>query len=280
MFEIWPRSPWLPLLRLAIVYLALLVCMALMQRRLIYMPVRYDLDEARRRARDTQLTLWPADDDAYAAFLAEPQRIPASGTVLVFHGNASDAVARAYFADVLTRRGYRVLLVEYPGYGARNGRLSEASLVADGAATLRLARKRYGGPLLVLGESLGAGVAAGVAATVGRGQADALILITPWDSLTHVAQRRYWFLPVRGLLRDRYDSVAHARAFGGPVAVIAAQHDQIVPARHSDALFTALGAPKRHWVLSGCGHNDWPEHPDHGWWDEVLAFLRHRQNAL
>jgi fermentation-respiration switch protein FrsA (DUF1100 family) len=86
------------------------------------------------------------------------------------------------------------------------------------------------GPLLIIGESLGAGVAA--AASVRHREAIAgLLLITPWDRLEHVASHHYPMLPVKWLLRDRYDSVGHLATIGRPVLVVVAGDDQIVPGR-------------------------------------------------
>jgi hypothetical protein len=66
--------------------------------------------------------------------------------------------------DALVPLGLRVILAEYPAYGPRTGDLGEASLVADAERTIALAHSRYGGPLLIIGESLGAGVAAAASA--------------------------------------------------------------------------------------------------------------------
>ncbi len=81
----------------------------------------------------------------------------------------------------------RVILVEYPGYGPREGALGETSLVADAAEVMGMAHRQYGAPLLVIGESLGAGVAAAASARQ-RDKTSGLLLITPWDTLAHIAE--------------------------------------------------------------------------------------------
>lgn len=255
----------------AAIYAAVIVAsMYFLQDRLLYHPGGESLPEVMRLAQARQLAPWP-DAIAYRAWLAEPAG-PARGTVVVFHGNAGLALHRSYYADALTRRGLRVLLAEYPGYGARPGRVGEASLTADGALTLRRAHAAFGEPLYLFGESLGAGVAAAVAAARPVPVAG-VALITPWATLPDLAQSIYWFLPARWLVRDRYDNVANLAAFGGPVAVVIAERDEIVPAAHGARLYDAIGTPKRRWVLAGAGHNDWPVQPEAPWWDEVLAFL-------
>lgn len=270
----WACKLWMVLSRAAILYGGVVLAMFFMQRRLLYQPERYNLTTAASRAAGSGLTLWDAIGEDYAGFLATPDRAVVTGTMVVFHGNAADASARAYYAAAWAPRGFRVLLSEYPGYGARPGKPGEPALVADGIATVRRVREVFGGPVILVGESLGAGVASGVAGAMGKNGVDGLVLITPWDSLTRLAQRHYGWLPVRWLLRDRFDNIAHANAYGGPVAVVVAQDDEIVPRRHAKALYEALRVPKRRWVLPHCGHNDWPSDPTLGWWDEVLAFIR------
>jgi hypothetical protein len=123
-----------------------------------------------------------------------------------------------------------------------------------------------------VGESLGAGVAAAAAARQ-REQVAGLMLITPWDRLEHVASYHYPWLPVKWLLRDRYDSVAHLAGFGRPVVVAVAQQDDIVPAHFGEALYQALPEPRLLLTLDGAGHNDWPARVDVAWWQRAVDFM-------
>jgi len=122
------------------------------------------------------------------------------------------------------------------------------------------------------GESLGAGVVAAVAAEPAAPVAG-LVLLTPWDSLPDLAQHLYPFLPVRWLLRDRYDSVRNLAGVTVPVAVVIAEQDEIIPFAHSQRLYESVAAPKQRWVLPGAGHNTWPAEAHHAWWGEVIAFV-------
>jgi len=51
--------------------------------------------------------------------------------------------------------GYRVILAEYPGYGARKGSPSETTLISNGVETLKQVLHDFGGPVFLWGESLG-----------------------------------------------------------------------------------------------------------------------------
>jgi hypothetical protein len=102
---------------------------------------------------------------------------------------------------------------------------------------------------------------------------DALILITPWDSLTAVAKSLYPLLPVGLFLKDKYDSVENLKSFRGKVAVIGAQRDEILPIRHANALYNSLSGKKKMWVIQGAGHNDWPLFVDTKKWQEFMDFV-------
>ncbi len=253
-------------LALVLAGLAVFVGPALMQDRLLYYPARVSVEQAAAGG----LQPWPSVTD-FRGLLA-PAAGTARGTAIVFHGNAGHAGQRGHLAAALAGTGLRVILAEYPGYGPRDGALGETSLVADAAESIALARRQFGPPLLVVGESLGAGVAAAAAARQ-RDVVAGLMLITPWDRLEHVASFHYPWLPVKWLLRDRYDSVDHLAAFGRPVVVAVAEHDDIVPARFGEALYQALPEPKLWLPLRAAGHNDWPGRVDAAWWRQAVDFM-------
>jgi uncharacterized protein len=265
--EVKAAAPWLTSLAwLAIACVALLAAIALFQDRLLYFPSRAAVAEMV----DDKLHAWPAQKD-FRGLVAQPNG-PALGTAIVFHGNAGHAGHRGFYAEALTPLGLRVILAEYPGYGPRAGALGERSLVDDAEQIILLAHRQHGAPLLVIGESLGAGVAAAAGARLADKVAG-LLLITPWDRLAQVAAFHYPWLPVGWLLRDRYDNAAHLASFGGPVLVAVAERDTIVPARFGTALHDALREPKRLEVIGGAGHNDWPPRVDAAWWRKTIGFL-------
>ena len=244
----------------------LLATIALFQNRLLYFPTRAAVADMATGG----LRTWPPAED-FRGLVAEPAGT-ARATAVVFYGNAGHAGHRAFYAAALVPLGLRVILAEYPGYGPRGGEVGEASLVDDAERAIALAHRLHAAPLLVIGESLGAGVAAAAAARQ-RDKVAGLLLITPWDRLEHVAAHHYPWLPVKWLLRNRYDSAGHLASFDRPVMVAVAERDAIVPARFGAALHDALPDPKRFVVVKGAGHNDWVEHLEDGWWREAMSFV-------
>jgi pimeloyl-ACP methyl ester carboxylesterase len=252
----------------AAAYSIVLAAFAMLQERLLYHPGRIEVAAA---VTLSGAAAWPSSGD-FRGLLAQPPAGPVRATAIVFHGNGGHAAHRAHYAATLNRLSLRVILAEYPGYGPRPGAPSEASLVADAAATIERAEREYGRPLLVVGESLGAGVAA-AAARREADKVDALLLIAPWDRLDRVAAYHYPWLPVRWLLRDTFDSAAHLANIGRPVLVAVGEGDTVVPARFGVSLYAQLAQPKRLAVIPGAEHNQILERLDAAWWREAIAFL-------
>jgi len=241
-----------------------LAALFLKQDRLLYFPARAPVEQVASEA----LRPWPGPAD-FRGLLGEPAGAP-RGTAVVFHGNAGHAGHRGYYAQALGSLGWRVVLAEYPGYGPRAGIPGEAGFVADALETLDLAHRQFGAPLLVVGESLGAAVAAQAAASR-QDIIAGLLLVTPWDRLAHVGAHHYPWLPVGWMLRDPYDSARHLARVRRPVVIAVAEHDRIVPARFSRALHDAIDGPKHLVVMAGSDHNDWPGRVDAAWWQRAVA---------
>jgi len=255
-------------LAILVVGLMVLAAIYVRQDRMLYFPAPATVAGVATGG----LQAWPSAQD-FRGLVAEPAG-PARGTAIVFHGNAGHVGDRAWYVRALAPLGLRVILAEYPGYGPRAGALGEASFVADAEQTVALAHRQYGGPLLLVGESLGAAVAAAaaVADPERRELTAGLLLITPWDRLAHVGAHHYPWLPVKWMLRDEYDTQARLAGFDRPVLVAVAERDSVVPARFGRALHAGLAGPKRLMVIEAADHNDWTDRVDAGWWRAAVAF--------
>ena len=255
-------------------FLLLLAAMILpacnIQNNYLYFPSSHVPCEEVLKA--NHLVLWPPSLKDYRGFVSVNKERPMKGTVIIFHGNAGTAAGRGFYVKELASLGYRVLLAEYPAYGGRRGKLGEKVFVADANETIRLAFEQFGGPIFLMGESLGCGVAAAAARKTSV-KIDAVILITPWDTLASVAQSKFPFLPVRLFLTDEYNSVDNLKSFLGRIAIVGAERDEIIPIKHANELYRSLpSARKRMWILKEAGHNDWPIHTDTPWWKELMQF--------
>jgi pimeloyl-ACP methyl ester carboxylesterase len=194
------------------------------------------------------------------------------GTIVVFHGNGEYAWERPEQVEAFTRRGFRVFLYEYPGYGGRPGRPSEKTIVPDAQALIRALDQAGYGPIYVWGQSLGSGVAAAVCADASL-PIHGLTLVTPWDNIANVGLSFYPYLPIRLLMIDKYDSIGNLEHFRHPICLIRGDQDPVIPPALSLNLFAHLPDPKKMILKAGYGHGDWPDSPELAWWDDALDFI-------
>ncbi len=262
-----------------LVWLGLLVFLALGQRSMIYYPSRNDADALQSEARTQGFEPWKNTQGETIGYRSLPpsddSRPPLA--VLICHGNAGFAMHRADYAAILRAaapdRALSIYILEYPGYGARSGQPSQESFLA--AASEALANIPAHVPLIFLGESIGTGVASATAAAH-PDRIAGLLLLTPFDSLAHVAQHHYPLLPVRWIMRDKYPSEEWLKQYRGPVAIILAEDDTIVPAKFGRKLYETYAGPKKLIIADQADHNDLLHSLPASAWQEALQFLLSR----
>jgi len=244
-------------LLLVLVAAGIIALMWLVQRRLIYLPSGPMLSpqEVGLTAVE-ELTVRTRDGVPLGAWFVPPAQGAPRGTIIVFNGNAGNRSYRGPLAQRLSASGYAVCLFDYRGYGGNPGSPTEQGLLEDARAVRSAIAARPdvdAGRIVYLGESLGTGVAVALASE--RAPA-ALVLRSPFTSMADVAAHHYWFLPVRQLLRDRFDSLSRIHGVRCPVLVLAGEKDTVVPLDLSRRLFEAAPGPKRLVTLAGVDHND------------------------
>jgi uncharacterized protein len=185
---------------------------------------------------------------------------PGEGPVVVhFHGNAEQIARLAPLGTLFVRRGVGFLAVEYPGYPGAAGSPSEASILEAG----RRALAHLTGPLgvsrhrvVLQGRSIGSGVAVALAA---EGWGQALVLLSPYTSLADVAASAMPLVPVRLLLRDRFDAASSAASVHVPTLIVHGARDEVIPFELGRELSTRFAAA-RLVSVEGAGHNDLWDH--------------------
>ena len=240
----------------AVLVVAVLTLIWLGQRRLIYFPDTSSpsLDRAGLATAEA-VTFVTSDGLRLSAWFITGTGSSPRPTVIVFSGNAGHREYRVPLAAALRSHGLNVLLTDYRGYGGNPGTPTEDGLAADARAARAYVLTRPDVDVtrvVYFGESLGGAVAVGLAV---EHQPAALILRSPFASLTLVGQHHYPMLPVALLLRDRYPSIDRAPRIQCPVLVIAGTRDLVIPTGHTRRLYDAIVASKT-FVEIGADHND------------------------
>ena len=261
------------LLSLVIVYLMIVLLALIFQRSLIYFPTKIPADLVIQVAAEHGFVPWENPAGQIIGWKI-PASDTATGSVLIVHGNAGSASGRDYLArPIHEAAGVDVFVLEYPGYGARRGVPGKPALLAAGQEALSLMPSN--GPKFIVGESIGTGVACHLAGAH-PDQVAGLLLFAPYHNLASVAQRRMPPLPAYWLLRDRFNPAEALRHYHGPVKMVVAGADEIIPASSGHRLFAAYEGPKDLQVIPGARHNEIEEQSPE-WWRQVFAFWR--QNA-
>lgn len=226
------------------------------ERRMIYYPSRLLVATPDRWGwsyEDVWLTT--ADGVRIHGWWLPATNQPSPLTILLLHGNAGNVSHRQEKLHILRELGVNVLIIDYRGYGRSDGIPNETGTYADARAaythlvkTLRLEPKH----IVLYGESLGAAVAVQLATETAVG---GVILEEPFASVAAMARTMFPFLPVRWLVRNKYDSLSKIGRINAPLLLFHSRDDEIVPFAQGQQLFAAAREPKRFVQLQG-GHNE------------------------
>jgi hypothetical protein len=173
--------------------------------------------------------------------------------ILGFGGNAWNGQDVAEYLHQLFPND-EVVAFHYRGYAPSTGSPSAEGLIADAPLVLDLADERLKpARIIAVGFSIGSGIAAELAT---KRKVDGLILVTPFDSLKAVAQSMYPWLPIGPFFDHEIDAASAIVGIDVPVAVIAADRDEIVLAARTDALRERIKRLKFDRTIARAGHND------------------------
>jgi len=201
-----------------------------------------------------RLSVKSADGDELAGIHIPPDDSVSERTlVLGFGGNAWNGQDVAEYLHELYPDA-DVVSFHYRGYKPSKGSPSAEKLIAD-APLVYDAAVQLVKPLrtIAVGFSIGCGIASELAA---RRALDGLILVTPFDSLKAVAQSMFPWIPLGPFFSHEIDAAAAIRKVDVPVAIVAAQRDEIVLSERTDALRKVVKNLVFDRTIPRSGHND------------------------
>lgn len=186
------------------------------------------------------------------------QRPGATHAILYSHGNGEDVAAVGEFASKLSDRlNANIFIYDYRGYGHSAGKPNEAGCIADGSAAQHwLADHLTIKPrdVILMGRSLGSAISVALAAQNG---ARALVLENAFPTMPDVAAIHYRWLPVRLVMRNRYDNLARIRQYSGPLLQTHGTADTLIPIGLARRLFDASPSQIKRWIeFPDLDHND------------------------
>ncbi len=176
-------------------------------------------------------------------------------TVLFCHGNSGNIMHAMDAVSLFHEMGLNCLVFDYRGYGASEGKPTEAGTYLDARAAFDWLTQIKGVPaerIILCGRSLGGPIAARLATEV---RPAALVVEGTFTSYADIGAHFYPYMPVRPFARFRYDTLASIKQVHCPVMVVHSKDDHLVPSTFGARLFDAAREPKRFTEISG-SHND------------------------
>ena len=175
------------------------------------------------------------------------------GVVILFHGNRANVRRYARYALFFTKHGYSCRVVDYPGYGKSTGKMTVAALQKMALAVYAKAASAYAdSSIIIYGKSLGTGVAAFLAA---EKPCSALILETPYYSLSSVAAPFVFGLPSDLLMRYEIPSYQYLPKVTAPITVLHGTDDELIPYTNAVRLLPLLKSSDKFYTIPGGRHN-------------------------
>jgi len=182
---------------------------------------------------------------------------PGKPRALIYFGGNAEALGmeRDELAALFPNR--TVYLLAYRGYGASDGTPDERALFSDALALYDSIRSQHVS-IAVVGRSLGSGVGCYLAS---QRPVERLALVTPFASLVDAASAHYPAFPVAWLMKDRYESARYIQQYRGPILVLRAGRDEVVPPADTDRLLAAMGTAHAVVAFPAAGHNSISDDP-------------------
>ena len=191
--------------------------------------------------------------------------------LLIYFGGQGDEIS-SFIENSTKLPGCNILSFNYRGYGLSQGTPNEQSILYDSLVIYDYIKNRKDIPsneIFIMGRSLGTGVAVFLAQ---HRPAKAVILISPYDSITSIAQEKLPFIPVAMLNKNQFDSLSRVNQIHCPLLAIIATNDLMIPPWHSKKLLEKWPGSKTVKMIQNVGHNDLLESKEY--WTTINNFIR------
>lgn len=253
-----------------VLYIVVLVTLYVLQTRLIFYPGKLSpAFRFRSSGFGEEVVLVSADGERISALYFRGIR---AEVILYFHGNAGDLSGWQFVAEDFTASGYGVLIIDYRGYGKSSGTISEQGFYHDADAAydfLIHSKKIRPDNIIIYGRSVGTGVAVELAS---KRHVRGLVLEAPYTSLGALANEKVPFFFPSLYLKYRFNNLRKINQVKSPVVFIHGTEDTLIPAAHSEKLFSTFQGKKKKIIVNGGSHNDLNDYPAyHSFVNETLS---------
>ena len=230
------------LLTFVFIYFFILVYTYIFQRNLLYHPgennyfgdqLKVEVEKVKIKTQDNiELLSW-----------YHSKNIDSYKTILFLHGNAGSLENRIHKINHFKDMNINFLLLAWRGFSGNKGQPTEQNLYEDARSAIRWLESKgiKENNIIIYGESLGTGIATEIAQNKNFA---GIILESPFTSMIEAGKTKYPFLPVRFLLKDKYESNKKIKNIKSPILIMHGKVDNIVPFYMGEKMYELANDPK------------------------------------
>ena len=224
------------------IYFFILVFLYFYQRNLLYHPNENNYSEDKILVDIEKVRIKTSDNIELLGWYHE-KNLKDFKTLIFFHGNAGSLENRIHKLNHFRNMNINFLIIAWRGFSGNKGDPSEQGLYEDGKSAIDwLIKKGVSEKNLILyGESLGTGVATHLAQNKNFA---GVILETPFTSMIDAAKKFYPYIPVKLLLKDKFENYKKIKNINLPILIMHGEIDQLVPFSMGKKIYEIANEPK------------------------------------
>ena len=225
-----------------LIYFLVLVFIYFYQRNLMYHPNENNYSDDQISVPIEKVKIYTKDNIELLGWYHEKD-IKKYKTIMFFHGNAGSLENRIHKLNHFREMEVNFLIIAWRGFSGNKGKPSEVGLYEDGRSAIEWLTKKgiNEKDLILYGESLGTGVATQLAQHKNYA---GIILETPFTSMGAAAKKFYPYIPVKFLLKDKYENDKKVKNINFPILIMHGKKDKIVPFSMGKRIFEISNEPK------------------------------------
>ena len=230
------------LLTFILIYLFILISTYLFQRKLLYHPTENNYSGDQILVEIEKVKVKTKDNIELLSWFHK-KNLKKYKTILFLHGNAGTLENRIHKINHFKDMNVNFLIVAWRGFSGNEGQPTEKGLYEDGKSAVEWLKINgvMEENIVIYGESLGTGIAAEISQNK---KFAGIILESPFTSMVDAGKTKYPYLPVRLLLKDKYESDRKIKNIKSPILIMHGKVDQIVPFYMGKEMYELANKPK------------------------------------
>lgn len=242
------------------IYIILCGFLYFFQERFIFFPEKLDENfQFQFNQKFEELKVKSTDGKILNGLLFKSEN--SKGLIFYLHGNAGNLNSWGEIAKTYTDLNYDVFILDYRSYGKSEGEInSQNQLFEDNQLAYNQLKKKYNeGKIIILGYSIGSGLAAQLASTNNPKQ---LILQAPYYNLTDMMKQTYSYIPTF-ILKYKFETNEYLKNCKMPVVIFHGNLDEVIYYGSSLKLQKEFKPKDTLITLKHQGHNGITENKDY-----------------